>query len=133
MGDTIYVPEKNRIWLDQSKESTVRVLGAINKPGRYPFDDSMTLLDLLAEAGGPDGNAYIQKITVVNLSCCRDQARSFDLSAFSRTGHFEDLPVLRAGDTVYVPQREESNLEIVRAGLRDVFQLISMTALLGLL
>lgn len=132
-GDTIYVPEKNRLWLDQSKESTVRVLGAVNKPGRYRFDDSMTLLDILAEAGGPSSNAYVQKITVVNLSCCRDQARTFDLSEFSRTARFEDLPVLRAGDTVYVPDKSESSLEHFRSGLRDVFQVISMSALLGLL
>ena len=49
-----YIPEKDRIWLDQTKESTVRVLGAIHKPGRYPFNDTMTILDLLAQAGGTD-------------------------------------------------------------------------------
>ena len=132
-GDTIYIPEKNRIWLDQSKESTVRVLGAVNKPGRYRFDDSMTLLDLLAEAGGPSAEAYVEKITVVNISCCRDQAKTFDLSEFSRTASFADLPVLRAGDTVYIPSRKESTLTKVRAGLQDVFQLTALAALLGFL
>ncbi len=132
-GDTIYVPEKNRIWLDQSKESTIRVLGAVNKPGRYRFNNSMTLLDLLAEAGGPSPNAYVKKITVVNLSCCRDQARSFDLAEFSRTASFADLPVLQVGDTVYVPSKDESTLEKMRAGLNDIFQLTALSALLGFL
>jgi len=132
-GDTIYVPEKNRIWLDQSKESTVRVLGAVNKPGRYRFNDTMTLLDLLAEAGGPSQDAYVEKITVVNLSCCRDQAKSFDLAKFSRTASFGDLPVLRVGDTVYIPRKSESTLAKVRTGLNDVFQLTTFAALLGFL
>jgi len=132
-GDTIYVPEKNRIWLDQSKESTVRVLGAINKPGRYRFNDTMTLLDLLAEAGGPSANAYVQKITVVNLSCCRDQARTFDLAEFSQTAAFTNLPVLRAGDTVYIPDKSDSTMAKLRVGLRDVFEITSLAALLGLL
>jgi protein involved in polysaccharide export with SLBB domain len=132
-GDTIYVPEKNRIWLDQPKESMVRVLGAVNKPGRYRFNDSMTLLDLLAEAGGPSSDAYVEKITVVNLSCCRDQARSFDLAEFSRTASFADLPVLRVGDTVYVPSKSESTLAKMRAGLNDVFQITALSALLGFL
>ncbi len=132
-GDTIYIPEKNRHWLDQSKESTVRVLGEVNKPGRYRFNDSMTILDLLAEAGGTGSDAYVEKITVVNLSCCRDQARSFDLSEFSRSGDFSLLPVLRAGDTVYVPNKSDSPLESLRTGLGDVLRVVSLVALLGLL
>lgn len=130
-GDTIYIPEKNRLWLDQSKESTVRVLGAVNKPGRYRFNDTMTLLDLLAEAGGPSTEAYVEKITVVNLSCCRDQARSFDLAEFSRTAAVESLPVLRAGDTVYVPNKEDSTMAKLRTGLSDIFQITAISALLG--
>ncbi len=51
-GDTIYIPEKDKNWLDRSKESTVRVLGEVHAPGRYVFNDNMTILDLLAEAGG---------------------------------------------------------------------------------
>ncbi len=132
-GDTIYVPEKNRIWLDHSKESTVRVLGAINKPGRYRFNDTMTLLDLLAESGGPSERAYIEKITVVNLSCCRDQARTFDLAKFSRTASIEDMPVLRAGDTVYIPNKDDSTAEKLRTGLDDVFKLTTIAVILGLI
>ena len=132
-GDTIYIPEKNRLWLDQSKESTVRVLGAVNKPGRYRFDDTMTLLDLLAEAGGTKGEAFIENINVVNVSCCKDQARSFDLKKFSRTASFADLPVLRAGDTIYIPFKSESGYQKFRSALGDVFQLTTFIALLGLL
>jgi len=132
-GDTIFIPEKNRLWLDQSSQSTVRVLGAVNKPGRYRFDDSMSLLDLLAEAGGTSANADVQRITVVNLSCCRDQARSFDLAAFARSARFDDLPVLRAGDTVYIPDEDDSLAAKARMGLRDVFEVVSLGALLGLL
>ncbi|WP_028021836.1 SLBB domain-containing protein [Enterovibrio calviensis] len=133
IGDTIYIPEKDRNWLDLSKENTIRVLGAVNKPGRYTFDDHMTILDLLAEAGGPSNNAYIERITVVNVSCCRDQAKTFNLSEFSRTARFQDLPVLRVGDTVYVPTKEESTAEKIRQGITDVFQLAGIAALIGLL
>lgn len=132
-GDTIYIPEKNRIWLDSSKESTVRVLGAVNNPGRYRFDDSMTLLDLLAESGGTTADAYIENITVVNLSCCKDQARRFDLGDFTRNASFADLPLLRAGDTVYIPFRSESNYEKFSKGLTNLIQVIALGALLGLL
>jgi len=45
-GDVIFVPDRtNKDWFDDSKESTVRVLGAVAKPGRYRFSNDMTLLD----------------------------------------------------------------------------------------
>ncbi|MUL17162.1 SLBB domain-containing protein [Aliivibrio fischeri] len=132
-GDTIYIPEKNRIWVDESKETTIRVLGAINKPGRYRFNDSMTLLDLLAEAGGPSDVAYLEKISVVNHSLNEGQARTFDLVEFSRTADFRSIPVLRAGDTVYIPNKDESTMEQVRVVMKDVFQVVATIALIGAL
>ena len=132
-GDSIYIPEKQRLWLDQSKESTIRILGAINKPGRYRFSDNMTILDLIAQAAGTKGDAYIEKITIVNISCCKDQATTFDLLNFSQTADVSTLPVLRAGDTVYIPYRSASVYYKMRTGLSDLFQIASVAALVGIL
>ena len=132
-GDTLYIPALKGSWLHQPKEQTVRVLGAVNKPGRYSFDDTMTILDLLAEAGGTTEGAYLKKITVVNVSCCKDQAQVFNLKKFSRTANFDMLPVIRAGDTVFVPSNRESRMYKTREGLRDIVQVISLIALIGAL
>lgn len=132
-GDTIYIPEKDKNWLDRPKEKTVRVLGAINQPGRYQFDDTMTILDILAQAGGPSDNAYLEKISVVNMSCCQNQARTFDLIAFSKTANLYQLPLLRAGDTVYIPYKNESLGEKIRLGLKDIIQLATTVVLIGAL
>ncbi|MEZ9471992.1 SLBB domain-containing protein [Vibrio lentus] len=132
-GDTIYIPEKGKNWLDTPKEETVRVLGAINNPGRYVFNDNMTILDILAEASGPTDNAYVEKITIVNMSCCQGQARTFDLVEFSKTANIYNLPVLRAGDTIYIPDRRESFMEKARVGLEDILRLTTMIVLIGAL
>ncbi|MGL4418645.1 MAG: polysaccharide biosynthesis/export family protein, partial [Plesiomonas shigelloides] len=131
-GDSIYIPEKDRLWLDTSKESTVRIMGAIGKPGRYRFNESMTLLDLLAEAGGPTSSAYVQKIIVANLSESgkNDQARTFDLLSFMQQPDYSRLPILRAGDTVYIPDTKDSNWSIFMDGMRDVFTMLSVVTLL---
>ncbi|WP_035716827.1 SLBB domain-containing protein [Azorhizobium doebereinerae] len=131
-GDVIFVPDRtNKDWFDDSKESTVRVLGAVAKPGRYRFDNSMTLLDLLAEAGGPTNEAYQQKIVVVNLGCCREQARVFDLIQFAKTGDIRQLPVVQAGDTVYVPTTSQSGWKIFVDGIQNVLPIISLIAYLS--
>ncbi len=132
-GDTIYLPEKDRLWLSETKETTIRVLGAINKPGRYRFNDSMTLLDLLAEAGGTTSEAYVQRISIMNNSCCGSQARTFDLLEFSQSADYSMLPVIRSGDTVFVPEIAVSNRSKFRTGLDQAFKMISISALLGFL
>jgi hypothetical protein len=132
-GDSIYIPQKDRGWLDQAPAQTIRVLGAVGRPGRYTFDDQMTILDLLAEAGGTAGGALVEKITIVNLSCCANQARVFDLTDFSKTADFTKLPVLRAGDTVYVPNQSDGLLAKGRVLLNDIFQIVSLSSLLGVL
>ncbi|PMH31636.1 sugar ABC transporter substrate-binding protein [Vibrio sp. 10N.286.49.C2] len=132
-GDTIYLPEKDKNWLDTPKEETIRVLGAVNNPGRYSFNDNMTILDILAEAGGPSDKAYMEKISVVNMSCCQGQARTFDLVSFSKTADIRKLPVLRAGDTIYIPDRRDSFAEKARIGLTDILRLTTTIVLIGAL
>lgn len=129
-GDVIYVPDRSRSWLEIPANQVVRVLGSVGKPGRYQWHDGMSLLDLLAEAGGPTAQALQDRILVVNLSCCTQQARGFDLPAFARSGDFRQVPVVRAGDTVYVPSSSQSDWRIFFDNLRDVVSVVSILALL---
>lgn len=132
-GDVIFVPDRDRSWLEEEKEETVRVLGAVGRPGRYRFSDDMTILDLLAEAGGPTADAYQEKIVVVNLSCCKDEAKTFDLVRFAQTGDFSRLPVVRPGDTVYVPPKSQSEWRIFMNGVGDAVKILSVLALVAAL
>ena len=91
----------------------------------------MTILDLLAQAGGPSDSAYLEKITVVNVSCCQNQARTFDLIEFSKTANIYQLPLLRAGDTIFIPEQSESLAEKIRIGLKDILQLATTIVLVG--
>jgi protein involved in polysaccharide export with SLBB domain len=128
-GDVIFVPDRNRNWLEVSPGSTIRLLGAINKPGRYQWNDGMTILDLLAEAGGPSKEAYQEKIVVVNLSCCANEARIFNLVEFAKTGNYATLPVVRQGDTIYIPSTDQSDWAIFMENIRDAVSLLSIFGL----
>ena len=119
--------------MDEEKETTIRVLGSVAKPGRYRFNDNMTLLDLLAEAGGPNDEAYVEKIVIVNASCCEEKSTSFDLVDFVKNPDFSELPVLREGDTVYVPNMSRSNWTIFMDGVRDTVNVITLYALMAAL
>jgi len=124
--DVIYVPDQNRAWQQTPKEETVRVLGAVGTPGRYNFNNSMTILDLLAEAGGPRGDALEEKIVVVNITDGRPRAQLFDLVDFAKSGDYNRLPVLRAGDTVYVPDESQSARAEFRENLSDAIGVVNL-------
>ncbi|MDA1379018.1 SLBB domain-containing protein [Plesiomonas shigelloides subsp. oncorhynchi] len=44
------------------------VIGQVNKPGRYEWSDEMSLLDLLANAGGPSDKADTSKIQILTTA-----------------------------------------------------------------
>ncbi len=122
-GDVIFVPARDKEWLDDPKEATVRVLGAVHKAGRFRFTDEMTILDLLAEAGGPTPTALQSRILVVNMGLT-EQARQFDLLGFAKTADTRMLPVVRAGDTVYVPEITQHEVRQTLDFVKDVMSIV---------
>ncbi len=133
-GDVLYIPEKNKDLMDEtSAASTVRVLGAVGRPGRYPFSDRMSILDLLAEAGGPSGEAMHDKIIVVNFANGKEEARVFDLLGFAKTGDIRKVPVVRAGDLVYVPNKSQSDWRNFSESIAGVVQALTLFAFVSAL
>ncbi|OED41984.1 hypothetical protein ACH42_12665 [Endozoicomonas sp. (ex Bugula neritina AB1)] len=130
VGDSIYVPSTERGWTEKKTEDTVRVLGAVTTSGRYDFINEMTILDLLAEAGGPTTTAYVEKIIIVNTSCCKNQAYTFDLMDFMKDPDASYLPVLRAGDTVYVPDTTMSYWSIFMDAVKDSLSVLSLITII---
>ncbi|MGY0217078.1 SLBB domain-containing protein [Endozoicomonadaceae bacterium StTr2] len=128
-GDNIYIPSRKGNWIEQKKKDTVRILGAVKTSGRYQFSREMSILDVLAEAGGPTKTAYIEKIIVVSMSGNQNEAYTFDLLEFMKDPDVSDLPVLRPGDTVYVPDNSNSRWAVVMENIKDILSIISLIAL----
>ena len=131
-GDMIYVPDRGRDWTDVAVADTVRVMGAVGKPGRYTFNPRMTILDLLSEAGGPTNEAFQRRIVVVNMGK-EVKAFHFDLEKFVRSGDYSTLPVVRPGDTVYVPDKTQSRHARFMEGIKDAAQVVGLLAAMAAL
>jgi len=133
-GDTIYVPEKNKPWIDNKKEQTVRIIGAVENPGRYKFSADMTILDILAESGGPTQTAYLEKIMVVNISRSKSEenvSQTFDLEKFIEHPDFTTLPMVRVGDTIFVPDITQSDWNVFMDNVKDMLSIVSLVAIIG--
>jgi protein involved in polysaccharide export with SLBB domain len=127
-GDVIFVPDQNKNYLDEPPSEVVRVLGAIGKPGRYPYSDEMSILDLLAEAGGPTSDALQDRIIVINLSSAQTQAHVFDLLAFAKSGDIRRIPVVRAGDVIYIPNHGQDEWQQITGAIGNMVSAASLAA-----
>jgi protein involved in polysaccharide export with SLBB domain len=133
-GDTIYIPERNKPWIDNKKEKTVRIIGAVEKPGRYKFSSDMTILDILAESGGPTETAYLERIMVVNISRSQSEeniSHVFDLERFIEYPDFTKLPLVPVGDTIFVPDVSQSNWNVFMANVKDMLSIVSLVTIIG--
>lgn len=91
-GDIVFIPD--------SSETAIYVLGAVPKPGSYRLSPRMTVLDALAQAGGPTADADQQKIGVYRAASRQAQVLDFaQLLGPERLGNY----ALEDGDVLFVP------------------------------
>jgi polysaccharide export outer membrane protein len=92
-GDIVFIPD--------SSDTAVYVLGAVPKPGSYRMTPRMTVLDVLAQAGGPNEDAAPQQIGVYRAGSQQVEVINFaDLINVSRQVNY----ALEDGDVVFVPK-----------------------------
>ena len=79
----------------------ISVLGQVNRPGRYPLEGKRTLTDILALAGGANGDGGDQVILIHKREgrLVRDV---IDLVQMMKSGNVENNPLLAGNDIVYV-------------------------------
>ncbi|MBN9477832.1 MAG: SLBB domain-containing protein [Burkholderiales bacterium] len=96
------------------------ILGSVAKPGRYPIEGSLTLLELLAQAGGLKDNA--DDVAVVLRKDVQAQGGQRRMELLIGNKSLPERPVedlsLQAGDVVYVPQAKVFYIygEVTRGG-----------------
>lgn len=91
-GDIVFIPD--------SSDTSVYVLGAVTKPGSYRMTPRMTVLDALAQAGGANENAAPSKIGVYRAGAKQVEIIDFQkLIDPARAVNF----ALEDGDVIFVP------------------------------
>ncbi len=111
-GDIVYIPD--------SSDTSVYVMGSVPKPGAYRLTPRMTVLDALTQAGGPDEDAAPEKIGIYRAGAANVEILDFkDLIDVSRRANF----ALEDGDVVFVPK---SNLADLGYFMRQLSPVISV-------
>ena len=88
------------VGVKSSTRRNVTVDGAVTKVGTFPVNGPMTLLQAVAQAGGPTPEANARRVAIFRQISGQRQAAAFDLTAIRR-GEAPD-PAVYAGDIVIV-------------------------------
>lgn len=103
--DYLVNPQVNLTVLEYS-ESTVQVVGQVNRPGAVPFppEQKLTLVEAIARAGGQTRIADLKKVRLSRTtSDGRTENFTVDVDALMKRGSGEQW-YLTKGDVIFVPE-----------------------------
>jgi polysaccharide export outer membrane protein len=118
-NDVVYVP--------YAMDNVVYVLGQVTKPGAYPVTPNMSLVQALAEAGGPTDSAKPGQVALARPS--RGTQKVIDLDQVVK-GKGDSDYLLQAGDIIYVPKRGLAKFGYVMQQLNPLTQSLFVGAAL---
>jgi polysaccharide export outer membrane protein len=119
-GDVIYIPD--------SSDTMVYVLGAVHKPGAYRLTPDMSLMDALSQAGGPNEDGNLEEIGVYRPSRqLSERVRLSELKTASRKVNYG----LEEGDVIFVPKTGIANFGYVTRNLAAGLSFLTVGAALS--
>lgn len=104
--DYLVNPQINLTVLEYS-ESTVQVVGAVNRPGAVPFppEQKLTLVEAIARAGGQSRIADLRKVRLSRTTADgRTENFTVNVDELMKTGSGEQWYLIK-GDVIFVPER----------------------------
>jgi protein involved in polysaccharide export with SLBB domain len=107
-GPEFVSPARNGDVLTVPRAPRIGVVGAVVHPGEVVLLGDTSLLSAIYSAGGPVKYADISKITVFHSGT----HSVYDITALTH-GAMQNNPVLRDGDTVFVPEGHRIDFNVV--------------------
>ncbi len=123
-----YIKGEIRISLDIERPSPrITVLGMVARPGSFPASSDVPLLEVLADVGGwtEQSDLRFVQINRQTVSGSDPAALQVDLEWYLDHGNTRAIPMVRPGDVVYLP-RKENFVRDVSDFLRDAFILLGV-------
>lgn len=114
----------------ESNEVRVRIWGEIKNPGIYLVPEHVTLIDILAIAGGPTESADLSQIIVNSMQKDRADKNIIDLEYFFETGKFEIKPVIADETVIIISKSKKQKFFDSLPKILNVLNIISITVVL---
>jgi polysaccharide export outer membrane protein len=103
----------------------ISVMGAVNKQDNYPTISDVSLVEIIAAAGGPAPDADLSHVKIFrngNKPGTFPEIAEVDLTEHLEKGDMDKIPKVRSGDTVFIP-KEENVIRDLSDFFRDILLL----------
>jgi polysaccharide export outer membrane protein len=88
----------------------ISVLGSVTKQANYPVLKAVSLLEIIAEAGGLTSDADLRHVRIFRNGNNFNNPKGYeevDLIKCLEKGDIQGIPKVRPGDTVFVPEEDD--------------------------
>ncbi len=89
--------------LQELNGNLIYVVGKVNRPGVYPFNQNVDVLQALGMAGGATAFAALNDIKIMRRESGRLKSIEFRYSDMEKGRNLQQNIILQSGDTVLVP------------------------------
>ncbi len=119
-GDVVFVPERV-----PGEERRVFLLGEVKAPGPVPFYPSLTLSQLMAQAGGWTDGALFDEARIIRGDLKKPEIIEVNLGRLVLNGDRRIDQFLQPNDIVYVPRTRIANWNAFLAQLRPTLDFLT--------
>lgn len=116
------------------KSNQILILGQVTRPGAYPMEESLTVLEAVAIAGGYTESAGLSKVTITRQSRAEThKVIKVDLKKVITEGDRRGNVVLEPSDVVHVPTKASAWTIFDRYFLRGILPVMGFVVLIDTL
>lgn len=105
LGEYIQGEIKLSVTITSVTMQKVAVLGAVTRQDNYSITADMSLLEVITVAGGTTPDSDLRHIKILRAGMNHPPIE-VDLTSLMESGNIDAIPIIRPGDTVFVPKKE---------------------------
>jgi len=135
LSEYVQKPEVTVVVTSISIRSTqILVLGQVARPGAYPMEERLTVLESIAKAGSYTETAGLRKVTIARQSRAETpKVIKVDLKKIITKGDRREDIILEPGDIVHVPTKASAWTIFDRYFLRGILPVMGFVVLIDTL
>jgi hypothetical protein len=109
---------------------SVNIWGQVEKPGKYKVPDGTDVVSLISYAGGPNEYASLGNVKLSRPSPGGGEYVDVDVNRYMENPETGTVPILKPGDTVYVPKNSKYTWKTVVETVAQIAVITSTTILI---